>query len=221
MSSAGAAGRAWVSEIGLTESGMTALLMISPSPLGLHPSLLRTLLYKGYKVPTPIQRAAIPSAMASPPRDLVGMARTGSGKTLAYMIPLLHRLGGKHSSRFGPRALVLCPGRELAMQILRVGKELARGFKGAGDVSHAGDAMDEDDAMGGGGPSSSSDMRWGLIVGGESLDEQFATIAANPDVIIATPGRLLHLIVEMSLDLRSVEYIVFDEADRWVLAGAM
>jgi ATP-dependent RNA helicase DDX54/DBP10 len=57
-------------------------------------------------------------------------------------------------------------------------------------------------------------MRWGLVVGGESLDEQFSMIASNPDVIIATPGRLLHLIVEMNLDLKSVEYVVFDEADR-------
>lgn len=159
---------------------------------------------RGYKTPTPIQRASIPHAIATPPRDLVGMARTGSGKTLAYMIPLLHRLQGRHSSKFGPRALVLCPGRELAVQILKVGKELARGYRGKG-VRHAGEEDEED---------GKEEMRWGLVVGGESLDEQFSMIASNPDVIIATPGRLLHLIVEMNLDLRSVEYVVFDEADR-------
>jgi ATP-dependent RNA helicase DDX54/DBP10 len=139
------------------------------------------------------------------------MARTGSGKTLAYMIPLLHRLEGKHSSKFGPRALVLCPGRELAFQILKVGKELARGYRNGGkSIKHAGD--DEDEVEGEG--RTTAEMRWGLVVGGESLDEQFSMIASNPDVIIATPGRLLHLIVEMNLDLKSVEYVVFDEADR-------
>ncbi|KAI0276576.1 P-loop containing nucleoside triphosphate hydrolase protein [Russula aff. rugulosa BPL654] len=57
-------------------------------------------------------------------------------------------------------------------------------------------------------------LRWGLVVGGESMEEQFEMISGNPDVIIATPGRLLHLAVEMNLDLRSVQYVVFDEADR-------
>jgi ATP-dependent RNA helicase DDX54/DBP10 len=139
------------------------------------------------------------------------MARTGSGKTLAYMIPLLQRFGAKHSTKFGPRALILCPGRELAVQILRVGKDMARGFKQNKTSRHAGDgdASDTNDA-----DPHSSDLRWGLVVGGEGLDEQFSMIASNPDVIIATPGRLLHLIVEMNLDLRSIEYLVFDEADR-------
>lgn len=180
--------------------------------MGLSPPLLRSLLLRGYKTPTPIQRASIPHAIATPPRDLVGMARTGSGKTLAYMIPLLQKLGGKHSTRFGPRAIVLCPGRELAMQILKVGKEMGRGFKpGRGRNNNNNDDEDEQKNHGGVGQES---LRWGLVVGGESLDEQFSMIASNPDVIIATPGRLLHLIVEMNLDLRSVDYVVFDEADR-------
>lgn len=182
----------------------------SPNELlpGLAPPLLRSLLLRGYKTPTPIQRASIPHAIAQPPRDLVGMARTGSGKTLAYIIPLLQRLGGKHSLKFGARALILCPSRELAWQIRSVGKEMAKGFKGKGE-SHAGDDAggDEDGASG-------EDLRWEVIMGGESLDEQFAAIARNPDVIIATPGRLLHLIIEMNLDLRSMDFVVFDEADR-------
>lgn len=182
--------------------------------MGLAAPLLRSLLMRGYKTPTPIQRASIPSAIASPPRDLVGMARTGSGKTLAYMIPLLQRLSGKHSTKFGARALILCPGRELAMQILRVGKEMGRGFR-SGKTGHAGDnESEDDDDAGADGGRKAGDLRWGLVVGGEGLDEQFSMIASNPDVIIATPGRLLHLIVEMNMDLKSVEYVVFDEADR-------
>ncbi|KAL1725871.1 P-loop containing nucleoside triphosphate hydrolase protein [Schizophyllum commune] len=174
--------------------------------MGLHPSLLRSLTLQGFRIPTPIQRLSIPALLANPPRDLVGMARTGSGKTLGYMIPLVQRLGGRHSTTFGARALILIPTRELALQILRVGKELARGWNSSqGD--HAGDSKTEETSKG-------QSLRWGLVVGGEGMDEQFEMMTNNPDVIIATPGRLLHLIVEMNLDLKSVQYVVFDEADR-------
>ncbi|KAI0355552.1 ATP-dependent RNA helicase DBP10 [Trametes cingulata] len=175
--------------------------------MGLYPWLLRSLTLQGFRIPTPIQRLAIPALLSNPPRDLVGMARTGSGKSLAYMVPLVQRLGGRHSATFGARALILLPARELALQILKVGKELARGWH-AGEGEHAGEHKDGDDGKKGQG------LRWGLVVGGESLDEQFEMISNNPDVIIATPGRLLHLIVEMNLDLKSVQYVVFDEADR-------
>ncbi|KAH9935492.1 P-loop containing nucleoside triphosphate hydrolase protein [Fomitopsis serialis] len=164
--------------------------------MGLHPWLLRSLTLQGFRIPTPIQRLSIPALLANPPRDLVGMARTGSGKSLAYMIPLIQRLSGRHSSTFGARALILLPSRELALQVLKVGKELAR------------DSKTDDDGKKG------QSLRWSLIVGGEGLDEQFEMITQNPDIIIATPGRLLHLIVEMNMDLKSVQYVVFDEADR-------
>ncbi|KAK4689793.1 ATP-dependent RNA helicase DDX54/DBP10, partial [Tremellales sp. Uapishka_1] len=131
---------------------------------GITPAMARSLLLRGFKTPTPIQRAAIPSAVNSPPRDLLGMARTGSGKTLAYLIPMLQRLGGKHAKVFGPRALVICPNRELAMQILRVGKDLARGYME--DKSDKGEAL-----------------RWAVIMGGEGLDEQFGAVASNPDML--------------------------------------
>ncbi|KAG1900649.1 P-loop containing nucleoside triphosphate hydrolase protein [Suillus fuscotomentosus] len=175
--------------------------------MGLHPSLLRSLTLQGYRTPTPIQRASIPALLASPPRDLVGMARTGSGKTLAYMVPLVQRLGGRHAHTFGARAIILVPARELATQVVKVGKALVRGWTNDA-AQHAGD--DVDDALNKKGES----LRWSLIVGGEGLDEQFEMISNNPDIIIATPGRLLHLIVEMSLSLSSVQYVVFDEADR-------
>ncbi|KAG6375381.1 P-loop containing nucleoside triphosphate hydrolase protein [Boletus reticuloceps] len=179
--------------------------------MGLHPHLLRALTIQGYRTPTPIQRATIPSLLATPPRDLVGMARTGSGKTLAYMVPLVQRLNGRHVHAFGTRAIILVPARELALQVLRVGKSLARGWKSEG-APHAGDGhdLDDDNSKLGSGEC----LRWGLIVGGEGMDEQFEMISGNPDVIIATPGRLLHLIVEMSLSLTLVQYVVFDEADR-------
>ncbi|KAH9083614.1 P-loop containing nucleoside triphosphate hydrolase protein [Lactarius deliciosus] len=177
--------------------------------MGLFPWILRALTLQGFRTPTPIQRLSIPVLLSDPPRDLVGMARTGSGKSLAFFIPLIQRLGGRHSSTFGARALILLPTRELALQILKVGKELARGWRD-GEGGHAGDKNGDDPESG----RRSQGLRWGLVVGGEGLDDQFQMISSNPDVIIATPGRLLHLAVEMNLDLSSVQYVVFDEADR-------
>ena len=118
-------------------------------------------------------------------KDVVGMARTGSGKTAAFVIPMIEKLK-VHSTKVGARALILSPSRELALQTLQVVKELGRG----------------------------TDLRSILLVGGDSLEEQFSAMSNNPDIIIATPGRFLHLKVEMNLDLASVKYVVFDEADR-------
>ena len=118
-------------------------------------------------------------------KDVVGMARTGSGKTAAFVIPLIEKLK-THSSKVGARALVMSPSRELALQTLQVVKELGRG----------------------------TDLQCVLLVGGDSLEEQFRAMTGNPDIVIATPGRFLHLKVEMGLDLSSMRYVVFDEADR-------
>ncbi|CAK7567395.1 MAG: ATP-dependent RNA helicase dbp10 [Sporothrix epigloea] len=151
--------------------------------MGLNPTLMRAITRKGFTVPTPIQRKTIPLILSR--RDVVGMARTGSGKTAAFVIPMIQRLRA-HSVRVGARALVMSPSRELAMQTLKVVKELGR----------------------------DTDLKTVLLVGGDSLEEQFSMLASNPDIIIATPGRFLHLKVEMSLDLSSIHYVVFDEADR-------
>ncbi|QEU58153.1 Dbp10 [Kluyveromyces lactis] len=118
-------------------------------------------------------------------RDIVGMARTGSGKTAAFVLPMIEKLK-THSAKIGVRAVILSPSRELAIQTHRVFKEFSKG----------------------------SDLRSILLTGGDSLEDQFGMMMGNPDVVIATPGRFLHLKVEMNLDLKSVEYVVFDEADR-------
>lgn len=118
-------------------------------------------------------------------KDVVGMARTGSGKTAAFIIPMIERLKA-HKAQVGSRALILSPSRELALQTLQVTKELAKG----------------------------TDLRCILLVGGDSLEEQFSAMSSNPDIVIAAPGRFVHLMVEMNLDLSSMQYVVFDEADR-------
>ncbi|KAL1977038.1 hypothetical protein VTN31DRAFT_3320 [Thermomyces dupontii] len=151
--------------------------------MGLNATLLKAIARKGFSVPTPIQRKTIPVILDD--RDVVGMARTGSGKTAAFVIPMIEKLKS-HSSKFGLRGLILSPSRELALQTLKVVKELSRG----------------------------TDLKVVLLVGGDSLEEQFGLMAGNPDIVIATPGRFLHLKVEMRLDLSSVKYVVFDEADR-------
>lgn len=151
--------------------------------MGLNGYLLKAIARKGFSVPTPIQRKAIPVIMDD--KDVVGMARTGSGKTAAFVIPMIEKLKS-HSTKFGARGLIMSPSRELALQTLKVVKEMGRG----------------------------TDLRAVLLVGGDSLEDQFGMMAGNPDIVIATPGRFLHLKVEMDLDLSSIRYVVFDEADR-------
>ncbi|KAK7066964.1 ATP-dependent RNA helicase ddx54 [Halocaridina rubra] len=118
-------------------------------------------------------------------KDCVAMARTGSGKTACFLIPMFEKLQ-EHSAKTGARALILSPTRELALQTLKFTKELGCFMN----------------------------LRAAVILGGDSMDGQFYAIHENPDILIATPGRLAHLIVEMSLKLNNVKYVVFDEADR-------
>ncbi|WWC87190.1 uncharacterized protein L201_002076 [Kwoniella dendrophila CBS 6074] len=132
--------------------------------LNVGQDLIKSLLMRKFKTPTPIQRASIPGALSAPPRDILAMARTGSGKTLAYLIPLLERLGSTHSLTGNPRALIMCPSRELAVQILSVGKDLARGMvKGKG--------------------KDRENLKWALIMGGESMEGQFEKMSGNPDIL--------------------------------------
>ena len=155
-----------------------------PETMGLSPVVLRGVRRKGFRLPTPIQRRALPPALAG--ADVVAMARTGSGKTAAFALPIIQRLGD-HSPRAGARALVLAPSRELALQTRKHIADLAR----------------------------YTDLRVAALVGGDALDAQFAELASNPDILVATPGRLLHLLSEVAgLSLASVTIAVLDEADR-------
>ncbi|XP_057675549.1 ATP-dependent RNA helicase DDX54 [Corythoichthys intestinalis] len=118
-------------------------------------------------------------------KDVVAMARTGSGKTAAFLVPMFEKLKAPQAQT-GARALILTPTRELALQTMKFTKELGKFTK----------------------------LKTTLILGGDSLEEQFAALHENPDIIIGTPGRLMHVIQEMNLKLKNVEYVVFDEADR-------
>jgi ATP-dependent RNA helicase DDX54/DBP10 len=117
--------------------------------------------------------------------DVVAMARTGSGKTAAYAIPMIHKLR-EHSTVVGVRGIVMAPTRELSLQIMREMQKLSK----------------------------HTNMRYCALVGGNSLDDQFARLAENPDVLVATPGRLLHILEETKMQLSAVQMIILDEADR-------
>jgi ATP-dependent RNA helicase DDX54/DBP10 len=152
--------------------------------MGLAPELLNALNRMGYKIPTPVQRKTLPMALAG--MDAVVMARTGSGKTGAFLIPLLQRLE-KHDSTGGIRAIVLSPTRELAVQTYKFAKDMIKFM----------------------------DIRIASVIGGEPLEKQFEALSMRPDMLVGTPGRLMHHIREIStLKLKTVKFLVFDEADR-------
>ena len=151
----------------------------------LSPLVLKGIRRKGFRLPTPIQRKTIPLILQG--LDIVGMARTGSGKTAAFVIPMLEKLQGHSSTAGGARALILSPTRELALQTFKVVQDLGR----------------------------SLDLRTAVIVGGDAIEAQFGELAAGPDLIVATPGRLVHMLTEIdAFNLKAVELAVFDEADR-------
>ena len=154
--------------------------------MNLSPLVLKGIRRKGFRLPTPIQRKTIPLIMQG--LDIVGMARTGSGKTAAFVIPLLERLKEHSGTASGARALILSPTRELALQTFKVVQDLGR----------------------------SMNLRTAVLVGGDAIEAQFGELASNPDLIVATPGRLVHMLMEIkgAFNLKAVELAVFDEADR-------
>jgi ATP-dependent RNA helicase RhlE len=159
--------------------------------LGLNPSILAALTQKGYSQPTPIQLAAIPGVMEG--RDLLGIAQTGTGKTAAFALPILHRLAAnrKAAPRYGCRALVLSPTRELATQI-------ADNFKAYG---------------------SQMGFSVATIFGGVGHGPQRQALARGVDIIVAAPGRLLDHLGEDDADLSQLEIFVLDEADQMLDMG--
>ncbi len=161
--------------------------------LRLAEPIVRAVTTEGYTTPTPIQRKAIPEALAG--RDVLGCARTGTGKTGAFALPILHRLAGPAAGngRRGrrPRALVLCPTRELATQIFESFGAYGRNLP----------------------------LRHAVVFGGVSQARQVRDLRAGIDVLVATPGRLLDLIGQGFIDLGAIEVLVLDEADRMLDMG--
>ena len=163
---------------------------MSFTTLGLDPSLLGNLARLGYAEPTPVQRAAIPAALAG--GDLLVSSQTGSGKTAAFVLPGLQRL--RTAATFpgkGPRMLVLAPTRELAMQVQKAVHGYCNGQK----------------------------LLTACLVGGVPFGRQLDQVRKPVDIVIATPGRLKDHMDRGSMDLGRVELLVLDEADRMLDMG--
>ncbi|XP_055327226.1 probable ATP-dependent RNA helicase DDX27 [Paramacrobiotus metropolitanus] len=155
--------------------------------MSLSRPILKAISDMNFSSPTPIQASAIPVALLG--RDLCACSRTGTGKTAAYMLPILERLHYKPRADVATRVLVLVPTRELGAQVYSVTKDLIKYFPDYIQVA--------------------------LAVGGLDMKKQEKELREKPDIVIATPGRLLdHLQNTPSFGLQQVEILVLDEADR-------
>lgn len=157
---------------------------------GLSDPLVRGILATGYTAPTEIQSQAIPAAVEG--RDIIGCAQTGTGKTAAFVLPILDRLSHEPPSKKRVvKALVLTPTRELALQI-----EMA--IKGYGRFV---------------------DIRTLAVYGGVNIKRQLNVLKRGVDIVVATPGRLMDHMERGTIDLKHIEVLVLDEADRMLDMG--
>lgn len=157
--------------------------------LSLHQQLLKALDKLDFIEATAVQAQAIPPALAS--KDLMVSAQTGSGKTAAFLLPILERMLAQDAPKSGTRALILLPTRELALQTQKHFEQLA----------------------------AFTYIKCGLIIGGEAFKHQVATLRKNPEVLIATPGRLVEHLERGTPDFNDLEILVLDEADRMLDMG--
>ena len=154
----------------------------------LNPAILKAIDELGFKEPMPIQAEVLP-VLLSQRTDLVGLAQTGTGKTAAFGLPILQNIDPKNRS---VQALVLCPTRELCMQIT---KDLMSYAKYIPEV---------------------------LVVpvyGGSSIELQFKSLAKKPQIVVATPGRLQDMIRRNRIDFSNVQWMILDEADEMLDMG--
>ena len=156
--------------------------------LGIDARLIQATDELGYVNPTPIQEQAIP-VLLSGTKDFIGLAQTGTGKTAAFGLPLLHIIdaAAKH-----PQALVVCPTRELCLQIVKEIELFKKYIKGVSVVA---------------------------VYGGTSIGLQIRDLKKGVQIVVATPGRLIDLIERKAINLEQIEYVVLDEADEMLNMG--
>ena len=159
------------------------------SELALHERLQKALDKLEFTQATPVQEATIPEVLKG--KDLIVNAETGSGKTAAFLLPMLEHMQSNPAPHSSTRGLILVPTRELARQVLAECEKLA-GF---------------------------TYIKAGLITGGDDFRHQVNTLRKNPELLIATPGRLLEHMENSNTDFSDLEYLVLDEADRMLDFG--
>jgi len=155
--------------------------------LGLSEATLKSIEEIGYKVPSPIQEQAIPIVLAG--QDVVGQAQTGTGKTAAFMLPILENINSKSKN---VQALVLCPTRELAVQVHDEAKKFAR---------------------------NNPDINLLAIYGGQSYDPQIRALKRGVQIVVGTPGRVMDHMNRRTLKLDNLKFMVLDEADEMLNMG--
>lgn len=156
--------------------------------LGLNEQLVQAISDLGFDTPTPIQEQAIP-ILLSGTTDFVGLAQTGTGKTAAFGLPLLHLI---NISERHPQALIVCPTRELCLQITNDLATFTKHTKG---------------------------LFTEAVYGGASITMQIRNLKRGVHIVVATPGRLIDLIERKAIDLQKVKYVVLDEADEMLNMG--
>lgn len=156
--------------------------------LGLRPEIVQAISEMGFETPTEIQSKVIPIMLAQS-TDIVGLAQTGTGKTAAFGLPMLHQIDFTKNHIQG---LILCPTRELCLQIQKDVINYAKHINGAKITA---------------------------VYGGSSMDKQIREIRFGAHVIVATPGRLIDLMKRKAIKLNTVEYLVLDEADEMLNMG--
>lgn len=157
--------------------------------LGLSEATLEAVRQAGYTQPTPVQAGLIPRAITG--IDVLGQARTGTGKTASFVLPILEQMAKKPQGPAGVRALVLVPTRELAVQVRDEFEKLAQG----------------------------SNVHCVAVYGGKPIKSQIDKLARHPQVVVGTPGRVLDHMSRGTLELRTLEIITLDEADRMLDIG--
>ena len=156
--------------------------------LGLEERLIKATTALGFVQPTPIQEKAIP-VLLSGTKDLVGLAQTGTGKTAAFGLPLLQLLD---ESKKTPQALVVCPTRELCLQIVNEMVLFKKFITGIQVLA---------------------------VYGGASIGQQIRELKRGVQIVVATPGRLIDLIERKAINLEEIEYVILDEADEMLNMG--
>jgi len=156
--------------------------------LGLKAELLKAVEDLGFTQPTPIQEKAIP-VLLSGTKDLIGLAQTGTGKTAAFGLPLLQLVD---AAKKYPQALIVCPTRELCMQIVNEMELFKKHLSGIHVVA---------------------------VYGGTSISMQIRDIKRGVQIVVATPGRLIDLIERKAINLEEIKYVVLDEADEMLNMG--
>jgi ATP-dependent RNA helicase DeaD len=156
--------------------------------LGLNDQVVQAITELGYENPTPIQAEAIPQVLTSK-TDLIALAQTGTGKTAAFGLPIINQVDVSSTQT---QSIILCPTRELCLQITRDLESYAKKIRG---------------------------LKITAVYGGTAIDTQIRALAKGTQIVVGTPGRVIDLIMRKKLKLQNVEWLVLDEADEMLSMG--